>query len=148
MIRLLMGFLATVAFAVIYNVPKRALLPAGLVGAGALLIRDGAEALHMSPVAGVFAGAFFVSVASEVLARMQKLPGTVFIVSGILMLVPGMSALNTMRAFVAEDYITGIANATQTFLMAGGVAAGLVLAGALVRMDRRKQRVGQSETDD
>lgn len=148
MIRLLMGFLATIAFAVIYNVPKRALLPAGLVGTGALLIRIGAEKMDMSPVAGVFAGAFFVSVASEVLARIQKLPGTVFIVSGILMLVPGVSSLNAMRAFVEQDYLKGIASATETLLMAGAVAAGLALAGALVRMDRRKRRVAQGETGD
>jgi uncharacterized membrane protein YjjB (DUF3815 family) len=148
MIRLVMSFMATVAFAVIYNVPKRALIPAGLVGTSALLIRLEAERYALSPVAGVFLGAFFVSVASEVLARMQKMPGTVFIVSGILMLVPGTSALATMRAFVSGDYLTGIANATQTLLMAGGVAAGLVLAGALVRMDRRKQRVAEGKPDD
>ncbi|WP_018131749.1 threonine/serine exporter family protein [Effusibacillus pohliae] len=148
MIRLLMGFLATIAFAVIYNVPKRALIPAGFVGTGALLIRTSAERWEMNPVAGVFLGAFFVSIASEILARVQKLPGTVFTISGILMLVPGTSALNTMRAFVQQDYLSGIANATQTLLMAGGVAAGLVLAGALVRMDRRKRRVAKGQTDD
>ncbi|GAX88647.1 threonine/serine exporter family protein [Effusibacillus lacus] len=148
MIQPVLGFIATIAFAIIYNVPKQALIPAGIIGAGALMIRHWAEQFGLNPVAGVFMGAFFVSVSSEVLARIQKLPGTVFIVSGILMLVPGMSALNTMRAFVQADYATGIANATQTLLMAGGVAAGLVLAGALVRMDRRKQRVAQGQTDD
>lgn len=148
MIRLIMGFLATIAFAVIYNVPKRALIPAGFVGTGAFLIRMGTEYAKLNPIAGVFLGALFVSVASEVLARIQKMPATVFIVSGVLMLVPGVSAFNTMRAFVSADYLTGIANATQTFLMAGGVAAGLVLAGALVRMNRRKRRVAQGQTDD
>lgn len=148
MIRLLMGFVATVAFAIIYNVPKRALLSAGLVGTGALTIRLGAEYFELSPVAGAFFGALFVSAASEVLSRIQKLPGTVFIVSGILMLVPGMSSLHAMRAFVAGDYWQGISYATETFLIAGAVASGLVLAGALVRMDRRKHRAVQDQADD
>lgn len=148
MIRLLMGLIATVAFAIVYNVPKHALFSAGLVGTGALTIRLGAEYFGMSPVAGAFFGALFVSAVSELLARIQKLPGTVFIVSGILMLVPGMSSLNAMRAFVAGDYWQGISYATETFLIAGAVAAGSVLAGALVRMDRRKQRAVQGQADD
>lgn len=148
MIRLLMGFIATVCFAIVYNVPKRALLPAGLVGTGALGILMGATYFHMSSVAGAFFAALFVSVFSEILARIQKLPGTVFTVSGVLTLVPGMSSLNAMRSFVVGDYMQGISYATETFLIAGAVAAGLVLAGALVRMDRRKQRAVQSEAND
>jgi uncharacterized membrane protein YjjB (DUF3815 family) len=108
MIKLLMALLATISFAVIYQVPKKALMPAGLVGTGAWLCRNGFEALGVGPITGAFLGALFVAVASEVLARVQKLPGTVFIVSGIITLVPGISALNTMRSFMEGDYLGGI----------------------------------------
>ncbi|BCJ87390.1 threonine/serine exporter family protein [Effusibacillus dendaii] len=138
---LILAYLGTVAYAIIYRVPKRALLTAGLVGAGASAIRSGVEQLASSAVAGAFLGAFFVSIASEMLARIQKLPATVFIVCGILMLVPGMRALSAMRFFMEKDYFQGISNGTETFLIAGGIAAGLVVGGALMRFGRRRQHV-------
>lgn len=148
MIQLLMALLATISFAVMYHVPKKALISAGLVGTGAWLFRNAFESIGITAVTGAFVGALFVAVASELLARLQKLPGTVFIVSGIITLVPGISALNTMRSFMGGDYLGGIANATQTILIAGAVAAGLVVAGALTRMDRRKFLAAKSQADD
>jgi uncharacterized membrane protein YjjB (DUF3815 family) len=134
------AFVATLCYAVLYHVPKRALIPVGLVGMGAWIIQDVLGNLNIANVGAAFAGGMFVAVASEWLARKMRMPVTVFVVGGIVPLVPGSSAYATMRQFVIGNQLNGLARGTETLLIAAAISAGLLLAGTIVRLDRRKRR--------
>ncbi|MFD2170253.1 threonine/serine exporter family protein [Tumebacillus lipolyticus] len=137
LIKLGFAFSATVCYAILYHVPKKALLLVGLVGLGAWLTQYLALQLWSSPVYAAFFGGVLVGALSEKLARKVLMPVTVFVVGGIVPLVPGSSAMATMREFVMGDYLEGLSRGTQTMLIASAISAGLVLAGSVLRTDWR-----------
>jgi uncharacterized membrane protein YjjB (DUF3815 family) len=144
-----MAFLATTCYAVIYNVPRRALIPAGFVGAIAWTALIGFQwYFHFNVVAASFVAALVVAVSSELLARIQRIPATVYSFAGIVTLVPGTSAFATMRLFLEGDYFNGLSRGTETLLTAGAVASGLVLAGAFIRWGRRGRHAFEDQIHD
>ncbi|HEU4963411.1 MAG TPA: threonine/serine exporter family protein [Bacilli bacterium] len=138
LLQVAMAFVASVAYAVLYHVPKKALFLIGFVGTGAWLAQKGAMAAGLTQIGAAFTAALLVAAASEWLARWQRMPVTVFTVGGIVPLVPGSKAYGAMREFVTGNDLEGITRGAETFLIAAAVAAGLVLAGTVVRfIDRR-----------
>ncbi|HXE73132.1 MAG TPA: threonine/serine exporter family protein, partial [Candidatus Nitrosotenuis sp.] len=73
-----------------------------------------------------------------VLARLQRLPSTVYTVPGILPLVPGSRAYQATVALLAGDSAAAGGQAQAAFLAAGGIAAGVLLASALPRLLRSR----------
>ncbi|ARU60586.1 hypothetical protein CBW65_05455 [Tumebacillus avium] len=138
------AFAATVCYAVLYQIPKKALLLVGIVGLSAWLVQYLTLQVIESPVFAALVGGFLVGAFSEKLARRMRMPVTVFVVGGIVPLVPGSSAMATMREFVMGDYLEGLSRGTLTLLIASAISAGLVLAGSLLRLDWRGKRAGKS----
>ena len=136
---LVMSLLATIGYAVLYHVPKRAALWVGIVGMMAWLTQYVAKQYGVSVVGAAFIGALMVAVTSELLARLMRMPVIVFVVGGIVPLVPGSSAFATMREFITGHDLEGLAKGTETFLIASAISAGLVIAGTIMRLDRRKR---------
>lgn len=136
---LVMSWLATIGYAVLYQVPKRAALWVGIVGMTAWLTQYAARQYGFSSVGSAFLGGLVVAVISELLARLMRMPVIVFVVGGIVPLVPGSSAYATMRQFVTGQNLEGLAKGTETFLIASAISAGLVIAGTIMRMDRRRR---------
>jgi uncharacterized membrane protein YjjB (DUF3815 family) len=139
-VMLLMSFLATGGYAVLYQVPKKALVCVGLVGMGAFFTQEVVAHFGATSIGAAFAGGLFVATSSEWLARWMRMPISVFVVGGIVPLVPGSVAYATMREFVTGNYTQGLARGTETMLIASAISAGLVLAGTIVRLDRRIRR--------
>lgn len=134
------GFAATYCYAVLYQVPKKALVLVGLVGTGAWLVQEFISRLGVAAVASAFIGGMFVAMGSEFLARRVRMPVTVFVVGGIVPLVPGSKAYATMREFVMGNEMFGIVRGAETILIAAAISAGLLLGGTLVRMTGRARR--------
>ncbi|MGB8955450.1 MAG: threonine/serine exporter family protein [Tumebacillaceae bacterium] len=138
LLQLVIVFVATMCYAVLYHTPKKALVAVGLVGVGAWITQSVITAYGFRPVGSAFFGGLFVAAASEALARRMRMPVIVFVVGGIVPLLPGSSAWATMREFVTGHYNEGVSRGTETFLIAAALSAGLVLAGTIVRLDRRR----------
>lgn len=49
----------------------------------------------------------------------------IMIISSIMLLVPGLAITNAIRDTVAGDYLSGVARATEAFLVALAIAAGI-----------------------
>jgi uncharacterized membrane protein YjjB (DUF3815 family) len=137
------SFTATLSFAVLFYMPKRALLPVGMVGTAGWVIFDTMTNHQISQVAGSFVAALIIAFLSELLARIQKIPVIVYTVAGIVPLVPGSMAFATMTDFVKGDYTHGLATGAETMLIAGAIATGLVIAGTLMRVGWRRTDVSR-----
>lgn len=74
------------------------------------------------------AGAFTVAVLAEVLGAMLKTPATVFLLPGLLPLVPGGGMFLTMRSAVNGLMAESLSNAYTTLFAAGSIALGIALA--------------------
>ncbi|MBU9710476.1 threonine/serine exporter family protein [Evansella tamaricis] len=130
-IELIITFIATVAFGIIFSVPKRALLIGGAIGMVTWGILQGGLHFEVSPVVSTAIASLSAATTSHFLAKRIRIPVTALAIPGILPLVPGSRAYFTMLSFVEGDYLTGLEFGVQTMLQAGAIASGLVFALAI-----------------
>jgi uncharacterized membrane protein YjjB (DUF3815 family) len=123
----LLALVATAGFAVLFDVPRRALPLCALVGAAGYLWRSGLPLLVPAlPAEGaMFAGGFLVTVLSAPCAWALRLPTSIFVMPGFIPLVPGVLAFRTVLELVAQDYTAGTASLVQALLRVGTLAAGI-----------------------
>ncbi|PSL42270.1 uncharacterized membrane protein YjjB (DUF3815 family) [Salsuginibacillus halophilus] len=133
-LELLLCFIATAAFGIIFNVPLRLVWIGGLIGIIAWFVYAYMPTLQVSPVFSAAIAAFTAAFFGHLLARRLRVPVTTFAIPGIIPLVPGGRAYNTMLSFVEEDYLGGLELGAETLLQAGAIAAGLVFALSLFSM--------------
>lgn len=122
-----LSLLSTVAYCTLFNVPIRTLFAGGLVGMTGWTVYYVATLLGDSVIFSTFLAATLVSLLSQILSIRLRVPSTNFSVSGIIPLVPGSIAYKSMLAFVNNNYLQGITLITQTSMIAGSIAAGLIL---------------------
>lgn len=130
---LVLGFFGSLLLALLYNVNKKHFFWVGLSGSmgwfAYKLVLNASGQVAIS----TFTGALAVGIFSEFMARRLKLPATVFSISGIFPLVPGIGAYQTAQMMVenrlTEAAITGI----ETIASAGSIAIGIMLASAIFR---------------
>lgn len=75
-----------------------------------------------------FVGALVVAILSEVLALVQKKPATIYLVPGLLPLVPGGGMFETMEATVEGNLQEALLLGFSTLTSAGAIALAIALA--------------------
>ncbi len=133
----LYAFICTVGFAVIFNIPKKNIVQSGIVGAIGWIVYINAQTLLASVVFAAFAGAFAVGIVGEIFARVYKEPGTVFVVPGIIPLVPGYGLYYAMLQSVENNYDAAIQSGLETFLVAIAIACAVISTTSIGRMIKR-----------
>lgn len=147
-IQALLSFIATACFGVIFNAPTKVIPYCGLVGAVCWLLYYVLTSFqHLEMIQATFLSAFLVAFMAHVLARTKCMPVIVFSVAGIIPLVPGGAAYNTMRNIVEQDYTTGLQNGMLVFMISGAIAMGLVFAEVIMQMVLRYLRAGITSID-
>jgi len=123
----------TAGSAVLFNVPRHVLLWSAVAGLTGWAVQTQARLLDMPPTAGALLGAVTVSLVGEALARARRMPALVFVVPGILPLVPGTRAYHAMLALLKQNHSLAAAEGSQALIAAGGIAVGLLMGTALTR---------------
>lgn len=136
-----LAFVATAGFAVLFNVPRRALAVCSLTGVVGFLARDAALHLGMSPIGATFIGAVAIGLLGELCAVAFRMPSTVFTVTGFIPLLPGVAATRAMVALLSGDYTASAPYALDAVLKAGAIAAGIGGLGAAARAIRLKRKM-------
>ncbi|MGG7621107.1 threonine/serine exporter family protein [Bacillus coreaensis] len=141
---LLFSFLAAAAFGIIFNAPKSSLIQSGFVGMLGWIIyilftMNGADAVNATLIAS-----FVIAVASQVFAKLYRTPIIIFIVAGIIPLVPGGMAYDAMRNFVENDYNIALALAAKAFLISGAIAMGIVFSEVINQLIRKTAIIKKS----
>lgn len=131
------SFLATAAFGIIYNIPRRPLIHGGLIGMAAWLIYFFLFGWSGNDFAATFAASFVIAILSQVFARRFKNPVIVYSVSGIIPLVPGGLTYSVMSRAVADQYALALHLAEKAFVLSGAIAMGLIFAEVLYQIFRR-----------
>ena len=131
---LLSSFGASACFALLFNAPRRSILPAaftGLVGYGVYLA---VKRWVGSEVGANLAAALVIAGLGEVFARRMHMPATIFISVGVITLVPGVGLYQTMLAMVQNRYSDAAARGVETLLIAGAIALAVALVAGVTRM--------------
>ncbi len=73
---------------------------------------------------------------SDICSRVFKEAATIFIIPGMISLVPGYNIYYTMEALLSSELGDAAKVGSQTLLMAGAIAAGLLVIGAVINVIR------------
>ncbi|MGG5359064.1 MULTISPECIES: threonine/serine exporter family protein [unclassified Enterococcus] len=122
------SFLATMAFSVITNVPRRALIWCGFSGAAGWMVYWTTMQLGGSAVFGTLLGSLGVAYVSNLFSKKLKMPVTIFNIPGMVPLVPGGLSYQAIRNLATESYGEAANAAVQVIMIAGAIALGLVLS--------------------
>lgn len=128
------AFMATGVFALFFNANKYDVLWGALLGGIGWTIYKWILLSGGSILYAYFLGAFFVAFLSEVLGIIIKNPATVFLIPGILPLVPGGGMFFTMRAFVSGSVETALELGYTTLGAAGAIALGIAIVSVIARV--------------
>lgn len=129
------SFLTALGFSVLYNIPRKTIIPAGITGGiGWTLYFFLSTYLDVTDFIATILAAFTIAFTSQIFARRLRTPVIIFTLPGLIPLVPGGAAYNMMRAFVEGETLLGFEYGTRTFLTAGALALGLSINGAFFQL--------------
>ncbi len=123
----LSGAMGAFAFAVLIRVPRRDLFFAGLAGLLSGFVYAAAGAVGLHAIAQVLLAAVAAGGLSEILARVRRAPATVYLMPGLIPLVPGLLAYRAMYALLRGDYVSGAAIGVETLYWAAAIGVGIAL---------------------
>ncbi len=116
----------TMAYAVLFNVPKRYYFWAGMTGGLGWLVYCGVSSFGASATMCTFFGTVFVVLMSRVLAVYMKCPITIFLVSGIFPMIPGSAVYYTVYYLVINELTEAALKGVLAFKLAFAIALGIV----------------------
>ena len=131
-IRAVLGaFFGTVGFAMLVHTPKRAWFVSGLIASLSYLLYWLVTYLGLPDPMAIFIGSLFGSLVGLLSARLMKIIGTVFLMSAVVPVVPGLG-LYRMMAFWGQNRISdgadmGIRAMITVAMIALGLAAGTLI---------------------
>jgi uncharacterized membrane protein YjjB (DUF3815 family) len=138
---------AAFGFAVLFNVPIRTLLVCVLSGAIAYAVRTTlVESGLLTTEAATLIAASAVSFLGVIFGRLWRAPALVFVVPGVIPMVPGALAFRTMIDILMlttdtikdnDVLLTAVAvNSIKTLLIVGALAGGVAVPSLLLRRHR------------
>ena len=123
----LFSFTACYFFAVIYDAPKKLFFAAGLAGASGYLISFILnDLLQIDSIYSSLLGSLTLGVMSHIMS-----PVVIFMIPGIIPLVPGSLAYKAMQQLVSLNFTEANNTFIRTILIAGSIALGLLLSDQL-----------------
>jgi len=129
---LILSMFSAIGFGIIFNAPRNLLFHCGVAGMAGWFVYIVMIDSGIDMVQAAFSGAFIVAIIGHIMAKRYKTPIIIFIVAGIIPLVPGGTAYDAMRHVASNDYSNAIPLAMKAFIIASSIAMGLVFAEVLV----------------
>jgi len=134
------SFIATAAFGVLFQAPKRTLWMCGIVGAVGWCIYK-YTSLHMgfSSFYANFLGTIALSILAEIFARATKEPATIFIATGVIPLVPGLGMYKGMNKIIENYHDQGMNILITAGTDSMAIALGIMMVASIFRVLRMRQ---------
>ena len=133
------AILSVYFFAMLLEVPKKYTFFASLVGGVNWWVYLIALDKTGSSMMSAFFASLAVAVLSQVFARVQKTPVTVFLESGILPTVPGAAIYRSVYYFIRNNSNQCTYYLLQTLQIAGAIAMAIFITDSVFRMIQHYQ---------
>lgn len=134
LLQIIGSFLAVVAFCFLLGVPRKYIPYAGIIGALGwalfVLLRENAFSMGSA----TFFSGCLISLCSQLLARILKTPVTVFVIPGILPLVPGAGMYHIAFSIMKSNGMMTSYYVTQTLTVAGMIAVSIIVVDSLFKL--------------
>ncbi len=133
-LQIITGFIGSSGFAVLYNVRGRRYLFAAFGGLLSWSFFLFLGIFISDEIVRYLIVSAFVSVYSEIMARILKTPKTTFIITSLIPLIPGSALYYTMRAAFSGDFFMFAQKGVATLGYAGALAAGIIVVAGLMKL--------------
>ncbi len=134
LIQVIGTFAAVISMAITIGVPKKFLGYAGLVGAVGWLVYLLLGAAGCSTVTSMFLAALAVAMISHSFARLMRTPVTVFLIAGILPLVPGVGMYRIVYNLITGNNSMAAYYFSETMQIAGMIALAIFIMDTIFRI--------------
>lgn len=137
-IQVIGAFLAVVTIAVLNGVPVKYLIYSGTVGAAGWAVYLLMGFIDLPEAMAMFVATVIVAIVSHVYARVLKAPVTLFLVCGILPLVPGVAMYRVVYCLLISDHVAAGHYAITTASVTGAIALAVFLVDTMFKMKKPK----------
>ena len=132
------SFMAVLSFGIVLDLPKKYLGWSGVTGGVCwlvyLLIREETGSL----IFAAFLSGLSVALLGHILARILRAPVSVFLIPGILPLVPGTSIYNCVYNIIRSSREQSTYYLIETMQIAGAIAMAVFLMDSMFKMIKNK----------
>lgn len=139
-IHMIFSYLAAVGFAVFLNSPKKTLYVSGSIGMISWTIYIILMRIDFDMMSANFIAASVASLLCEILARKMKKPTILFVVPGIITLIPGLGLYNTMSYVIEGNFQESFTTGTNVIFASGAIALGVIVVSSFFRTYYKKLR--------
>lgn len=129
-----MSSFATLAFAYYFNCPKKSLIYIAILGGFSWIIYAIMRDFELSYILSGVSSAFVIGISSEFLARKLKMPATIFLIPGLVPLVPGAGMYYIMYYLIEQNYVAFQDKAIETIFLGSSLAAGVVVSSSIIKI--------------
>lgn len=132
----IIGLCVSLAFAILFNAPKRSLLPIIFLGIVAVFIKKYMLQYGFSLEFSTFAASLFIGTVGLFFAAKQNIPILVYAISSSIVLVPTINAYKAMMGFIQisthqitnqDIIIQTLHYGLRTWLVFGAITMGIVI---------------------
>lgn len=132
------AFMATFCFSFVFFVPKSFIFDTSFIGGFGWFIYLLLQKEGCSIVISAFLAAFCIAVLSHCFARWKKAPVTVFFVTGILPLVPGLALYRMVYQLLTGKWSLANGYFVQTLQLAGVIALALFIVDTMMQSFKKQ----------
>ena len=127
-ISIALSYLATVAFGILINIPRKALHSCGLVGAFGWAIYLAIKAITFGVMLANVCSAFAIVIGAMMAAQRHRMPMILFNIPSLVPLVPGGQAYRAVQNFALGNNDLAIEYLIQVTMIAAAIAMGFLVA--------------------
>ena len=149
---------AVLGFCILFHSPMSTMIYACIIGAASQLMMQYLLSIDQSSTVACFSGACVLAVLAEFGSRAGKDATTIFIIPGIIPLVPGALVYDSMMKLLGGDMSAAASVALRALVTALSIAAALVVISSLTRLFvsiarkikghfKPKEKISDSEKD-
>lgn len=135
-IQLPAALIGTIGFSALFGAPRRYYPDCGLVGMAGwgIYLLAATQSAALNPVGAAFLGALTVAAISHLLARLRRCPVVVFLVCGIIPLVPGGGIFWTAYYLVSNQLRMAATTGFVALKITIAIAGAIILAAGVLRI--------------
>lgn len=124
----------TLGFAIFMHAPKRAWLPASVIGGATYVLYWALLQVNVYEPLSMFLGALLGSMLGQYCARRMRMIATIFLLLAMIPLVPGLGLYRCMSYLAQEMYSAGVDAGVRAMVDIVMIAFGLGIGSYVFRM--------------
>ncbi len=140
LIKLIGAFIAGAALGLAAQIPSRYFIHAGITAAIGWAVYLLTSEYGWNLVWANYAATVCVALTAQILARRKFVPATVFLIPGIIPLVPGGGMYLIVWSMLYDTPAAASAYLYETLQMAGAIALGIFTVDTAFRLPKRKKQ--------